>query len=127
MSRCASSVFASCPAPRHRRFLGAGLHLSLLSHFRGPAQLTLTEARSLPALMITLMDRTEVARRDHVVDMHVPQRGAILCLVLVEQPLERRISGIYTMDADCPAPSLATCKRKCVRSTATFVDQVHRR
>jgi len=22
---------------RHRRFLGAGLHLSLLSHFRGPA------------------------------------------------------------------------------------------
>src|ERR1700758_750019 len=37
MPRCASSVFASCPAPRHRRFLGAGLHLSLLSHFRGPA------------------------------------------------------------------------------------------
>src|SRR5271163_2200115 len=34
---------------------------------------------------------------------------------------------IYTMDADCPAPSLATCKRRYVRSTATFVDRVHRR
>src|SRR5437762_12157038 len=27
---------------RHRRFLGAGLHLSLLSHFRGPAHHSLT-------------------------------------------------------------------------------------
>jgi hypothetical protein len=26
--------------PRHRRFLGAGLHLNQLSRFRGPAQLT---------------------------------------------------------------------------------------
>jgi hypothetical protein len=26
------------PSLRHRRFLGAGLHLSLLSHFRGPPQ-----------------------------------------------------------------------------------------
>jgi hypothetical protein len=34
-------VFLPCPLhvllPRHRRFLGAGLHLSQLSHFRGPA------------------------------------------------------------------------------------------
>ena len=28
---------ASCPAPALSRFLGAGLHLSQLSHFRGPA------------------------------------------------------------------------------------------
>src|SRR5712672_4626910 len=35
-------VLLACPLhvllPRHRRFLGAGLHLSQLSHFRGPAQ-----------------------------------------------------------------------------------------
>jgi hypothetical protein len=30
-------VSASCPAPALSRFLGAGLHLSQLSHFRGPA------------------------------------------------------------------------------------------
>src|SRR3984893_3113897 len=34
-------VLLACPLhvllPRHRRFLGAGLHLSQLSHFRGPA------------------------------------------------------------------------------------------
>src|SRR5260370_40280248 len=34
-------VLLACPLhvllPRHRRFLGAGLHLSLLSHFPGPA------------------------------------------------------------------------------------------
>jgi hypothetical protein len=34
------------------------------------------------------MDPTEVARRDQVVDMHVPQRGAIPCLVFAKQPLE---------------------------------------
>src|SRR2546422_5711400 len=34
------------------------------------------------------MDPTEVARRDQVVDMDVPQRGAILCLVVAEQSLE---------------------------------------
>jgi hypothetical protein len=38
MSRCASAVSASSPAPALSRFLGAGLHLSQLSHFRGPAQ-----------------------------------------------------------------------------------------
>src|SRR5262249_44418934 len=36
------TVLLACPLhvllPRHRRFLGAGLHLSQLSHFRGPAQ-----------------------------------------------------------------------------------------
>jgi hypothetical protein len=31
-------VSASCPAPALSRFLGAGPHLSQLSHFRGPAQ-----------------------------------------------------------------------------------------
>src|SRR6202023_3245777 len=35
-------VLLPCPLHvlllRHRRFLGAGLHLSLLSHFRGPPQ-----------------------------------------------------------------------------------------
>jgi hypothetical protein len=35
-------VFLPCPLhvllPRYPRFLGAGLHLSHLSHFRGPAQ-----------------------------------------------------------------------------------------
>ena len=30
---------ASCPAPALARFLGAGLHLSQLSHFRGPPQI----------------------------------------------------------------------------------------
>src|SRR3984893_3156314 len=34
------------------------------------------------------MDPAEVARRDQVVDMHVPQRGAILCLMLAEQSFE---------------------------------------
>ena len=34
------------------------------------------------------MDPAEVARRDQVVDMHVPQRGGILCLVFAEQPFE---------------------------------------
>src|SRR5262249_28493956 len=37
-------VLVACPLHllllRHRRFLGAGLHLSQLSHFRGPAQTT---------------------------------------------------------------------------------------
>ena len=36
-------VLLACPLhvllPRHRRLLGAGLHLSQLSHLRGPAQL----------------------------------------------------------------------------------------
>src|SRR6266436_5963346 len=39
MPRCASSLSASCPAPALSRFLGAGLHLSQLSQFRGPAHL----------------------------------------------------------------------------------------
>src|SRR5262249_6408505 len=38
------TVLLACPLhvllPRHRRFLGAGLHLSQLSHFPGPAQLS---------------------------------------------------------------------------------------
>src|SRR5712671_4892532 len=34
------------------------------------------------------MDPTEVSRRDQVVDMRVPQRGAVLCLVLAEQSPE---------------------------------------
>src|SRR5438067_3060419 len=33
--------------PRYPRFLGAGLHLSHLSHFRGPAQFTLIESAKL--------------------------------------------------------------------------------
>jgi hypothetical protein len=39
-------------------------------------------------LCFTVMDAAEIARRDQVVDMHIPQRGAILCLVLAEEPLE---------------------------------------
>src|SRR4029077_10356014 len=31
------------------------------------------------------MDPTEIARWDQVVDMDVPQRGTVLCLVLAEQ------------------------------------------
>jgi hypothetical protein len=42
-------------------------------------------ARCQPiVLCFAVMDPREVARRDQVVDMHVPQRGAILCLVLAE-------------------------------------------
>src|SRR6516162_827836 len=40
MPRCASSVSASCPAPAPSApSLGAGLHLSQLSRFRGPSHL----------------------------------------------------------------------------------------
>jgi hypothetical protein len=39
-------------------------------------------------LCFTVMDAADIARRDQVVDMHVPQGGAILCLVLAEELLE---------------------------------------
>ena len=39
-------------------------------------------------LSLAVMDPPEVAGRDQVVDMHIPQRGAVLCLVFAEQPLE---------------------------------------
>ena len=39
-------------------------------------------------LCFAVMDPAEVARWDQVVDMDVPQRGTVLCLVLAEQPLE---------------------------------------
>ena len=43
------------------------------------------EERCQPiVLCFPVMDPTEVARRDQVIDMHVPHRGAILCLVFVK-------------------------------------------
>src|SRR5258708_2782587 len=46
-------VLLACPLhvllPRHRRFLGAGLHLSQLSHFRGPAHGTAATEGGSPA------------------------------------------------------------------------------
>ena len=39
-------------------------------------------------LCFAVMDPAEVARRDQVVDMHIPQRAAILRLMLAEQSLE---------------------------------------
>src|SRR5262249_24959673 len=44
------AVLLPCPLhvllPRYPRFLGAGLHLSHLSHFRGPAQLAKSSSQS---------------------------------------------------------------------------------
>src|SRR5690242_4467743 len=57
----------------------------------------------LSALSFAVMDPTEVARRDQVVDVDVPQRGAILCLVLSEQCPEltraRHLSAVETKPA----------------------------
>ena len=39
-------------------------------------------------LCFAVMDPTEVARWDQIVDMDIPQRGTLLCLVLAEQSLE---------------------------------------
>src|SRR6516162_724070 len=52
MPRCASSVSASCPAPAPSApSLGAGLHLSQLSRFRGPPPKALDELVSVRRLM----------------------------------------------------------------------------
>jgi hypothetical protein len=49
------------------------------------------------------MDTAEVARRDQVVDMHIPQRAAILRLMLAEQSLEltqaRHLGAVETEPA----------------------------
>src|ERR1700741_1490138 len=46
------AVLLPCPLhvllPRYPRFLGAGLHLSYLSHFRGPAQFLAPQLAELP-------------------------------------------------------------------------------
>ena len=45
-------------------------------------------SRSSLKIGLVEMDTAEVARRDQVVDMHIPQRAAILPLMLAEQSLE---------------------------------------
>ena len=62
---------------------------SRTSPYFGPltARSSLTDL-GFQLLCFTVMDPAKVARRDQVVDIYVPQRGAILCLVLAEQSLE---------------------------------------
>src|SRR5580693_6993255 len=51
------AVFLPCPLhvllPRYPRFLGAGLHLSHLSHFRGPAHSARFSPRRIASSLIT--------------------------------------------------------------------------
>jgi hypothetical protein len=56
-----------------------------------------------PLLRFAVVDPTEVARRDQVVDMYVPQRGAILGQVLAKQSFEltqaRHLGAVETEPA----------------------------
>ena len=54
-------------------------------------------------LCFAVMDPTEIARWDQVVDMDVPQRGTVLCLVLAEQPLELTPVGHFGATEAKPA------------------------
>src|SRR5262250_697384 len=51
------TVLLPCPLhvllPRYPRFLGAGLHLSHLSHFRGPAQSSIMMATVVAPFLVT--------------------------------------------------------------------------
>src|SRR5215470_6468940 len=53
------TVLLPCPLhvllPRYPRFLGAGLHLSHLSHFRGPAQMSSAIRRALGAATAVML------------------------------------------------------------------------
>ena len=67
------------------------------------------------------MDPTEVARRDQVVNMHVPQRGVLLCLVVAEQSLEltqaHRLGAVETEPARYLGEVAAAVGRVCMGST----------
>src|SRR5207302_1451451 len=60
-------VLLPCPLHvlllRHRRLLGAGFHLSQLSHFRGPAQITETPVPRTATTSTKLAPRVSRPRR----------------------------------------------------------------
>src|ERR1700756_4728487 len=69
-------------------------------------------------LCFAVMDPAEVARRDQVVDMHVPQRGAILCLMLAEQSFE--------LTQACHFGAVETEPARYLGKIAPAVGRVHR-
>jgi hypothetical protein len=131
-------VSASSPAPALSRFLGAGLHLSLLSQFRGPAQLIERFARYpyeigrqavdelldtedwLPAISLFVKQLDRVRTR----------AWARWCIIEQEEtgfPQTNIDFKNYNPNAMCPPPRLGTPLDEVVRIVEQHADKESRK